>query len=56
MSDTAHLKPYKPQSFPTLPGSLERYIAGELPRIAASQAEIIAAMKRLEARMVAAGI
>ena len=56
MSDTARLKPYTPQSLPKMPGSLERFIVEELQRLASSNAEVIAAMQRLEARMVLGGI
>lgn len=56
MSDTAGLKPYKPQDLPKLEGSIERYIVLEHRRISQTTSEIIAALQRLEARMVVAGI
>lgn len=56
MADTDSLRAYKPQDYPTLPGSQERFIPNELQRLSNSITQLIEVMKKLEARMAAAGI
>lgn len=50
------LLPYKPQDFPTLPGSAERYLPRELQRISNTLNQIVQVMKQIDARLVAHGI
>lgn len=53
ISDT--LAPYKPQDFPQLPGSQDRYITAELQRVSLALAQAIAVIKALDAKQVAHG-
>lgn len=55
-NQTDVLRPYKPQTYPSLPGSQELFVATELGRVAAAITQIIQVMKQLDARMVAHGI
>jgi hypothetical protein len=55
-NQTDVLRPYKPQTFPSLPNSAERYLPAELQHISNSLEQIVQVMKQLDARMVAAGI
>lgn len=54
--DISKIKPYVPQSYPNLPGSQERYIPEELRRASAVIAQLVDAVKTLNARLNAAGI
>ncbi|UGA46790.1 hypothetical protein HU230_0012405 [Bradyrhizobium quebecense] len=53
ISDT--LTPYKPQEFPQLPGSEQRYMTAELQRVSASLAAAIAVIKQMDAKQVSHG-
>ncbi len=46
---------YKPQDFPTLPGSVDRYLVAELRRLSIVVAEQNAIIKALDVKQVAHG-
>lgn len=54
-NQTDVLRPYKPQTKPSLPDSEDRYLPTELQRISNTLEQIIQVMKQLDARMVAHG-
>jgi hypothetical protein len=56
MADTDVLQPYKPANFPSSQDSQARYLPEQDQRIANCLNTIIQVMKKLEARMTAAGI
>lgn len=49
------LTPYKPQDFPQLPGSQDRYISAELQRVSLALTQAIAIIKQLDAKQVSHG-
>jgi hypothetical protein len=55
MADSDVLRNYKPQDYPQLPGSQDRYVVAELRRIAEAIAQINSVVKKIDARLTAHG-
>lgn len=53
VSDT--LKGYRPQDYPQLPGSQERYLVAELLRVSTALNQAVEVIKALDAKQVAHG-
>jgi hypothetical protein len=56
VKDTVNLKPYKLNNLPKLDDSLLPFLTTELRTISASLSATIAALKSIEARIVAGGL
>lgn len=53
--NTANLRPYKPRAYPVLEGGTQQYISLELQQISQTLAQIIVALKAIDARLQAHG-
>lgn len=56
VTDTTNLKPYVALGTPNIDGGINVYLSKEFAKVAASLNASIAAMKALEARIVAGGL
>jgi tRNA A37 N6-isopentenylltransferase MiaA len=53
--NTANLRPYKPRAYPVLEGGTQQYISLELQQISQTLAQVIVALKAIDARLQAHG-
>jgi hypothetical protein len=54
--DTTNLRAYKNRQIPAIDGSLPPFLAQELQSISSSLTAVVAALKSIEARIVAGGL